>query len=203
MSALDVILAKSRVYEASRRLIGARNEMEQMIGRAVRPAPGQRLLDFGCGNGRLVPFVGGVTYIGVDNNESYIEDARRTYGSPNASFICCDLFDLGSLDIEPVDYVVSIGVLHHLEDEVAEVALRSALSTLKPAGKLITMDPCFEPTQASIARVLMALDRGRFVRHPADYRRLVERAGGEVDGEIWKDVYKFPYTHWVQHVSVG
>jgi SAM-dependent methyltransferase len=182
-------------------MIGASNEMKRLIEEAVMPVPGQRLLDFGCGNGRLVPHLEGVQYIGVDSNESYIEDARQEYGSPNTVFVCGDVLDLASLDIEPVDHVVSIGVLHHLEDEVAEVALRSALAVLKPTGKLVTMDPCFEPSQASLARVLMALDRGRFVRHPADYRRLVERAGGIVEGEVWTGVYRFPYTHWVQHVT--
>jgi hypothetical protein len=76
--------------------------------------------------------------------------------------------------------------------------LESALAMLRPAGRLITMDPCFEPSQPSTARVLMALDRGRFVRHPADYRRLVERAGGQVTQSIWHDVYRFPYTHCIQ-----
>lgn len=184
-------------------MIGASNEMKRVIGEAVTPLPGECLLDFGCGNGRLAPYVDGVKYIGVDSNRSYIENARQQYGSPTTLFVCGDLLDLAQLDIDPVDHVVSIGVLHHLEDDVAEVALRSALAILKPTGKMVTIDPCFEPSQPSFARVLMALDRGRFVRHPADYRRLVERAGGVVKGEVWNGVYKFPYTHWLQHVTRG
>ena len=202
MAVLDVVLSRSGFYEASRRMIGAQREMERVLD-AVEPAPGSRLLDFGCGNGRLAPLVRGANYIGVDSNPSYIDDARRKYGSANVEFICADLLNLGDLDIAPVDSVLSIGVLHHLDDEVAEAGVRSALSILKPGGVLFTMDPCFEPSQASLARVLMALDRGRFVRHPAEYRRLVERAGGTVDGEVWTGVYAFPYTHWVQRVSAG
>jgi SAM-dependent methyltransferase len=179
-------------------VIGARNEMRRLVDDVVRPQPGQRLLDFGCGNGRLVPFVPQVEYVGVDSNAGYIDAARAEYGSPSVQFICGDLLKLGSLDIEPIDVVVSIGVLHHLDDAVAEAALKSALAILRPGGRLITMDPCFEPSQHSIARVLMALDRGRFVRHPADYQRLVERAGGSVTQEIWHDIYRFPYTHCIQ-----
>jgi SAM-dependent methyltransferase len=115
--------------------------------------------------------------------------------------VCGDLLDLAALELERVDLVLSIGVLHHLPDDVAVVALRSALSSLASGGRLITMDPSFEPSQRSTARVLMALDRGKFVRHPADYRRLVEAAGGVVDQQIWHDVYRFPYTHCVQSVT--
>ena len=152
--------------------------MQRLVDDVVRPQPGQRLLDFGCGNGRLVPFVPQVEYVGVDSNPGYIESARDEYGSPSVEFICGDLLKLGSLGIEPIDVVVSIRVLHHLDDDVAEAALRSALAILRPGGRLITMDPCFEPSQHSIAWVFMALDRGRFVRHPADYQRLVERPVG-------------------------
>jgi SAM-dependent methyltransferase len=202
MSVLDVLLARSGAYEASRRLIGADNEMEQLVRKAVRPVRGERLLDFGCGNGRLARFVEqDVEYIGVDTNASYVADAHRKYGSPTTTFICGDVSDLSRLVVKPVDHVVSVGVLHHLCDDVAETALASALSILKPDGRLITMDPCFHPAQPSIARVLMALDRGRFVRHPADYQRLVERSGGRCRGELWTGVYRFPYTHWVQYVS--
>jgi SAM-dependent methyltransferase len=198
VSILDRVLASSGLYEASRRLIGAQNEMRRLVDEVVHPQPGQRLLDFGCGNGRLVPYLRGTEYVGVDGNQSYIDAASAEYGSPTVHFICGDLLNLGSLAIKPVDTVASIGVLHHLDDNVAEAALRSALAMLRPGGRLITMDPCFEPSQASIARVLMALDRGRYVRHPADYRRLVERAGGSVTQMIWDDVYRFPYTHCVQ-----
>ena len=204
MSILDRVLASANVYQSSRKLIGAHREMQLMVERLVKPLPGQSVLDFGCGNGRLVPFLPEVNYIGVDNNASYIAQATIEHGGPKVRFICGDLFELSKLDIEPVDAVVSIGVLHHLDDEVARVAVASALSILKPdTGRLFTMDPCFEPTQHTIARVLMAMDRGRFVRHPADYVRLVERAGGQTASEIWTDVYRFPYTHCVQTVAAA
>ena len=201
MAILDHVLGGARVYDLSRRLIGASREMELLTADVVKPSDGQRLLDFGCGNGRLVPFLPSVEYLGIDNNESYIAEASSGKGSDRVTFMCADVKELASFGVEPFDTVVSLGVLHHLSDDVAEPALEAALALLKPGGRLVTMDPCFHPDQASVARVLMAMDRGRYVRHPEDYRRLVERAGGTTTQQIWHHVYRFPYTHCVQVVT--
>ena len=171
--------------------------MRHMVDEVVRPVPGMRLLDFGCGNGRLVPFVEGVEYVGVDNNPSYIDSATEQYGGPTTRFICADLNDLADMGIESVDVVVCIGVLHHLDDTIAARALEASAHLLKADGRLITMDPCFEPSQHSLARVLMALDRGKYVRHPEGYRNLLHK-NFEIESErLWTHVYKFPYTHFV------
>lgn len=200
---LQQILHHSRAYEASRRLIGATREMERMVADFIRPTPGMTLLDLGCGNGRLVPFVEGVEYIGIDNNESYIADATAKHAGPHVRFICGDLADIPTDEIGPVDVGVSIGVLHHLDDATARKAIADTRARLRPGGRLVTMDPCFEPSQRQIARVLMALDRGKFVRHPDDYRRLLQADGVTVTGDILHDVYAFPYTHFVSQSTAG
>ena len=171
--------------------------MTNILDRVVRPTDGMRILDFGCGNGRLVPFIGDAEYIGVDNNPSYIDAATAQYAGPRVEFHCADLDSLASLGIDAVDVVVCIGVLHHLDDSVAAKALSASHDLLKPDGRLITMDPCFEPTQNSVARVLMALDRGKFVRHPEGYRSLISQDFINHSESLWTDVYKFPYTHFV------
>ena len=200
---LQRILHHSRAYEASRRLIGATREMERIVDEYVKPEPGMALLDLGCGNGRLVPFVPQVDYVGVDNNQSYIDDATGRYSGPNVQFISADLGDLPADAIGPFDVAVSIGVLHHLDDETARRAIELTRERLKPGGRLITMDPCFEPSQRQVARVLMALDRGKFVRHPADYLRLIAPGSSSVESHVLTDVYAFPYTHFVtQSVTV-
>jgi SAM-dependent methyltransferase len=197
MRFLDRVLADSRAYELSRRVIGAGEEMRRLVDNAVQPKPGMRVLDLGCGTGRLVPYLAGASYVGVDSNPSYIEAAASKWGSESARFLVADLARFPDIEIEPVDAVVLLGVLHHLPDEVASATLHNAGELLAPSGRVVTMDPCFEPTQRSIARILMALDRGLYVRHPADYLRLIETHLGDVRSEIWTDVYRFPYTHLV------
>jgi len=199
---LERVLHKASLYNFSRQLIGASKEMSLLVDRTITGRPIHRVLDFGCGNGRLVPYLPNVEYVGVDNNPHYIDAATAEHAAASATFICADLNDLEALGIPHFDAVISLGVLHHLPDEVAERALAAAVDLLNPGGSLITMDPCFHPDQSSVARVLMAMDRGRFVRHPNDYRRLVESAGLTVEQQIWSDVYKFPYTHCVQVAAV-
>jgi SAM-dependent methyltransferase len=197
MRLLERVLADSRAYEFSRRAIGAREEMRRLVQDVVQPDPGMRVLDLGCGNGRLVPYLNAASYVGVDSNPSYVRAATSRWGSESTRFVVADLVRLADVEIGPVDVVFLLGVLHHLPDEVASAALRGASALLSPGGRVITMDPCFEPTQPSIARVLMALDRGLYVRHPADYIRLIESHLKDVTSEIWTDVYRFPYTHLV------
>jgi SAM-dependent methyltransferase len=194
---LKQILKYSHVYEASRRLIGAEAEMRYLVDQIIQPWDGIRVLDIGCGNGRLVPFLPNVEYVGVDHNESYINAASQKWaGRPNVRFVCGDL-EGRSHEFGEFDVVVSLGVLHHLPDSVADDAIRSASSCLAENGRLVTMDPCFEPDQAQLARVLMALDRGKFVRHPADYERMIRRYMSRCEGSTVQKIYKFPYTHFV------
>jgi SAM-dependent methyltransferase len=49
------------------------------------PDPGEVLLDWGCGTGRLVEFIvgWGVRYTGVDTNLAMVERARREYAEPD------------------------------------------------------------------------------------------------------------------------
>lgn len=193
---LQAVLRRSGAYEMSRRLIGAHREMELVTRDHVRPVPGLRILDVGCGNGRLVEFLPeGIDYVGIDHNPSYIAAATERYGSATTRFVCADLSEVSFDDVEPVDVAVAIGVLHHLDDPTASRTVAAAAARLRPGGRLVTLDPCFEPSQRQGARVLMALDRGRFVRHPANYVSLIEPHVGAVSTWIHDDVFAFPYTH--------
>jgi SAM-dependent methyltransferase len=200
---LKQLLKYSSVYEASRRLIGAEAEMRHLVDNVIKPWDEIRVLDIGCGNGRLVPFLPNAQYVGVDHNESYIKAATEKWSNkPNVRFVCGDL-EGRSHEFGDFDVVVSLGVLHHLDDSVADDAIRSASRCLAADGRLITMDPCFEPEQLQIARVLMALDRGKFVRHPSDYERLILRHMKRCEGVTVNSIYKFPYTHFVTESWAG
>jgi hypothetical protein len=47
----------------------------------------------------------------------------------------------------------------------------------------------------------MALDRGRFVRHPGDYERLAASAFDKVTVTVRHDLNPFPYTHCIVEAS--
>ena len=84
---LDRLLASSKIYAGPRRLIGAESEMRNLMERVVTPDDTMRILDFGCGNGRLVPFVGNAQYLGIDNTDSNIDAATIKYGQSRVPFL--------------------------------------------------------------------------------------------------------------------
>jgi 2-polyprenyl-3-methyl-5-hydroxy-6-metoxy-1,4-benzoquinol methylase len=192
---LQTLLRNSKLYEMSRKAIGAEREMQTIVDDYIKPHPGIDVLDIGCGNGRLVRFLPSANYVGIDHNQSYIDAAIAEHRATGATFVCGDLGDFPADELGPFDVAVSIGVLHHLDDATATSAIAAAVERLRPNGRLITMDPCFHPDQRQIARVLMALDRGKFVRHPDDYVRLIEPHVASTKVTVSHEVYAFPYTH--------
>jgi SAM-dependent methyltransferase len=167
------VLANPVVYEAFHTLIGARRWMRRFADETIRARAGERVLDIGCGPAALLRYLPDVTYIGLDRNEADIALARRTYGE-RGRFICDDVGSFAGHALAPVDVAVAIGLLHHLDDDLAGQLLRSAAATLKPGGRLITADPCYHGAQSAIQRFVVSHDRGMHVR---PFERYVELCG--------------------------
>jgi SAM-dependent methyltransferase len=71
--------------------------------------------------------------------------------------------------LAPADVAVAIGILHHLDDELASHLLRSIAYALKPGGRLVTADPCFHARQSSLRRFIISNYRGMRVRQFEQY----------------------------------
>jgi SAM-dependent methyltransferase len=161
------------VYELFHHLIGARRWLKQFTKDVVRPRRGDRVFDIGCGPGALLRCLpAGTTYVGFDRNEAYIARARRI-NPGHGEFICDDIGNFANYALAPADIAVAIGILHHLDDELASRMLQATANALKPDGRLITVDPCFHPEQSAIQRFVVSNDRGMHVR---PYDRYVELA---------------------------
>ncbi len=99
--------------------------------------PGERILDLGCGNGRLLEIIKDkkIDYIGVDASEKLIEIAKKNY--PNSKFQVADALNLPFPD-NYFDKIFSIRVLHHFPSEEFRFQfLKEAKRVLKPKGFLI------------------------------------------------------------------
>jgi ubiquinone/menaquinone biosynthesis C-methylase UbiE len=96
-----------------------------------------KLLDFGCGNGRLIDFlqIPPDKYVGVDNSEELIKIAKQKY--PKHKFIL--IKDEGKLPFKnkEFDQVFSIAVFHHFTPQMAEKTLRELRRITKKDGKII------------------------------------------------------------------
>jgi len=104
---------------------------------------GDRVLDFGCGNGRVSEIMKSETsYVGVDSSKELIKIAKTKY--PEASFIVGDMRKLpfGSAQGEAgFDTVFCIAAFHHLataEDRLQ--ALREMKRVLRSRGKIILVN---------------------------------------------------------------
>lgn len=76
---LRALLGVPAIYRAFQRAVGG--DVGRRIAREhIRPQPGERLLDVGCGTGGMLRVMPDVNYVGVDISADYIADARRRHG---------------------------------------------------------------------------------------------------------------------------
>ncbi len=203
MAVRDRLLGTRAGYSAFRRLIRADRGMRLLVDEHIAPSSGDVIGDLGCGTGDLAGMLpADATYIGIDHNPAYISPTSLSFEPGGRYFVNGDLAELASLDLPPLDVAVAIGVLHHLTDDQVLAMLAAVVTKLAPGGRLVTVDPVFHPDQASSARIMMAMDRGRYVRHQSHYEWLVRQVLPEARCRIRTDVNPFPYTHIVFSTGV-
>jgi len=98
---------------------------------------GEKVLDLGCGNGRLLELLQDkkIEYVGVDNSQKIIEIAKEKH--PNFQFLVADALSLPFLE-NSFDKVFSISVFHHIPSEEFRLKfLEEIKRILKPKGVLI------------------------------------------------------------------
>ncbi len=196
MAFRDTLLANEGWYSRWKVMIRADKAMST-IAEHIGAGPGDKVLDVGCGNGDVRPKLADADYTGVDLNDDYLAKARATHNGPNTQFIRADVAELEALGLGPYDVACGIGVLHHLSDAEVASLLGGIADALRPGGRLVTMDPVFDPEQRTTARVLAALDRGRYVRDRPGYERLVGGALSIDSVTIRHDLLAMPYSHCI------
>jgi len=104
-----------------------------------------RVLDLGCGNGRLLSHLRErfevSELVGADSCAALIEVARERYASAHVRFERAELFDEHGAPALPAgafDVVALMGVLHHVPSRAARRALvHAAFERTAPGGRLV------------------------------------------------------------------
>jgi cyclopropane fatty-acyl-phospholipid synthase-like methyltransferase len=191
------LLARSAVYSKFGKLISNDSTALRLTKDFLKIEPGDRVLDIGCGPaGILANLPNDVDYHGYDIEPRYIEAARKRYGT-RGTFFVASVSPEANENMGLFDVAMAIGVLHHLTDDECAVLLAGAAKVLKPGGRLVTLDGVYVQGQNPVAKLLLALDRGRFVRQEDAYTTLARRFFGEVKPTILTDLLAIPYTHLV------
>ena len=145
--------------------------------------PGDKVLDLGCGNGRMAEIFteSQIEYLGVDNSEELIKIAKQRFA--DKSWTRFEVGDALTVDYQnQFDLVLMIAVLHHLPTkELRLKALKNVYNSLRPGGRLVI-------SNWNLWQVFSDRKKFRYWRYLLDYREKAKRgAWGVSDAFVpWK-----------------
>lgn len=166
----------------------------------LRPVPGERLLDLGCGTGLILNFLPPLDYWGLDSDPARIRLAQKKWGD-RAHFICSDLSRVPWPVQGPFDRVTATGLLHHLADAEVLQVLNNVRKLLKTRAPFVTFDGCYEKQQSPFAHLLLSMDRGKYVRDEKSYTSLARSVFKHVESRIERRFLRVPYSHLIMEMK--
>lgn len=196
MSVLDFIMRQPIVYRlwmapwAEKKFapVASRNDMTRV----------RRVLDVGCGPGTNAEYFSGVSYLGVDLNPQYIQDAERRYGNGERRFLAVDAAKFQAAPDARFDFILVNSFFHHVNDETARGILQNLSQLLSDDGAVHILDLVL-PEKMSAAKILALADRGEYPRPIEKWRELFSEFLeldcfepydlGKMGIPLWKMVY--------------
>ena len=198
MNLRERLLQNMIVYKTFKSLVSPKSMETLTVTEFLSVPDGARVLDLGCGYGDIARFfVNRCSYLGIDSNESYVKEAQRRNSQTNAEFLLADLSDDVVKQRGPFDLVILSGVLHHLTSEQVIALASASEELLSPSGRFVAIEPVFTPDQRLTARLIIASDRGRYVRDVDGYKTLLSKGFANVDGSVVHGRLRIPYSHVV------
>lgn len=121
------------------------DEFTEFLAETLRPRPGNRILDVGCGEGLAEVAIGRlrlsqITLVGVDRAVQKVLDARQTTAGHNqrVGFAAGDAVRLPFRD-GVFDSTYCVAVLQHVDD--VEAAVGEFARVTRPGGRVVAVEP--------------------------------------------------------------
>jgi len=99
-----------------------------------------KVLDFGCGNGRLLDFLGkkGIEYVGVDISAKLLKEAQNQFQGPEIEFQKISGLDSLPLESDSFNVIYAIAIFHHLPSREMRKKMAAELyRILKSEGTIV------------------------------------------------------------------
>ncbi len=131
-----------------------------------------KILDIGCGSGEISRFFNDLDYIGIDVNPDYIEFARKIYKKNFEEMNAQKL----RFKKRYFDYVVIIGVLHHIDDKNCSLILNEITRVVKNNGKIIIIEDVNTQSKIDLlGNIIRKLDVGEHIRTQKEWLELLSK----------------------------
>lgn len=127
------------------------------------------ILDIGCGTGTLATMFRPKGYFGFDIDKPLVEYASERYKNYKFGVGDATNFHLG----KKFDYVVVVGVIHHLNDSQSRRVFLNISKHLKDSGKALVIEAIPPICKYNlIGKLIRNLDKGDHVRKLSEYKKL-------------------------------
>lgn len=181
------LLSSPQLYRITQNVFGRKKGYLMLLNEYLILKEGDSVLDIGCGTADIVDFFSvNINYIGFDINPGYIEYAQSKY-KDKVKLFCKRVSEADANTLEKFDYIISLAVVHHLNDEEAINLYRLGMGLLKTDGIMITVDPTRNNSDSFIAKLLTNNDRGKHIRFPNQYEQLAKTVFSKADSYIRND----------------
>ena len=151
-----------------------------------------RMLDICCGDGHILEYINEFIeeYVGIDNNDKYLEQCRSRWKKFN--FINLELKD--NINIDPLiefkpNFIFINGAIHHLDDKTVKL-INSFIKNNFSECYFLSVDPV-KYNNALLNKIMIMLDRGKFIRNKSEYEELMN----SFESFIVDDFYKMKFQN--------